>query len=110
MEYALKAAVSGGNTAVAVRGATSSAFITQKKVSLLSVIIISVIITIIITKVPDRLIDPTSMTCIYRITDSIGCLMLGLLPDVRAQVERYNTITIIIITNLLIMMILILID
>ena len=40
-------------------------------------------------KVPDRLIDPTSMTCIYRITDSIGCLMLGLLPDVRAQVDRY---------------------
>ena len=32
MEYALKAAVSGGNTAVAVRGATTSAFITQKKV------------------------------------------------------------------------------
>jgi len=43
VEYALKAAVSGGNTAVAVRGATSSAFITQKKVS--SIIIITTITT-----------------------------------------------------------------
>lgn len=54
---------------MAVRGETSACFITQKKV-------------------PDRLIDPTSVTNIYRITDTIGCLLLGLLPDVRAQVER----------------------
>jgi 20S proteasome alpha/beta subunit len=32
VEYAVKAATSGGNTAVAVRGANSSVFITQKKV------------------------------------------------------------------------------
>lgn len=69
MEYAIKAATGGGNTAVAVRGAETAVFITQKKV-------------------PDRLIDPTSVTSIYRITDSIGCLMLGLLPDIRAQIER----------------------
>jgi 20S proteasome alpha/beta subunit len=31
-EYCIKAAVSGGNTAVAVRGANSAVFITQKKV------------------------------------------------------------------------------
>ena len=31
-EYAMKAALSGGNTAVGVRGAKSAAFITQKKV------------------------------------------------------------------------------
>eukprot|EP01041_Mallomonas_annulata_P011267 gene11267-23571_t len=69
IEYAMKAAGSGGNTAVAVRGEKSAVFITQKKV-------------------PDRLIDPTCITSIYRITDSIGCLMLGLLPDIQAQVER----------------------
>ena len=90
-EYAVKAATSTGNTAVAVRGASSAAFITQKKVQ-------------------DRLIDPTSMTSVYRITDSIGVLCLGLLrtflshllsgllrrtspplastADIRAQVER----------------------
>jgi 20S proteasome subunit alpha 1 len=94
VEYALKAAVSGGNTAVAVRGATTSAFITQKKVYKLIFIVLYINYYIIINKVPDRLIDPTSMTCIYRITDSIGCLMLGLLPDVRAQVERYILIII----------------
>ena len=65
----MKASTGTGNTAVAVRGAQSACFITQKKVQ-------------------DRLVDPTSMTSIYRITDSIGCLMLGLLPDIRAQVER----------------------
>lgn len=26
----------------------------------------------------DRLIDPTSLTSIYQITDQIGCLLLGL--------------------------------
>ena len=31
-EYAMKAATGGGNTAIAVRGANSAAFITQKKV------------------------------------------------------------------------------
>ena len=69
MEYAMKAATSGGNTAIAVRGSQSAVFITQRKVQ-------------------DRLVDPSSLTSIYRITDSIGCLMLGLLPDIRAQVER----------------------
>mmetsp|Transcript_24582 Transcript_24582/g.24821 ORF Transcript_24582/g.24821 Transcript_24582/m.24821 type:complete len:247 (+) Transcript_24582:117-857(+) len=69
IEYAIKAATSGGNTAVAVRGEKTSVFITQKKV-------------------PDRLIDPSCITSIYKITDSIGCLMLGLTPDVQAQVDR----------------------
>lgn len=69
IEYAMKAATGGGNTAVAVRGENSAVLITQKKV-------------------PDRLIDPSSISSIYRITDSIGCLMLGILPDIRSQVER----------------------
>jgi 20S proteasome subunit alpha 1 len=56
----MKASTGGGNTAVAVRGASTSCFITQKKVQ-------------------DRLVDPTSMTSIYKITDTIGCLMIGLL-------------------------------
>jgi len=52
-----------------VKGEKSAAFITQKKIV-------------------DKLIDPTSVTSMYRITDTIGALMLGLAPDVRAQVER----------------------
>jgi len=65
----MKAATSGGSTAIAVRGQNSVAFITQRKAQ-------------------DRLVDPTSISSIYRITDTVGCLMIGLLPDIRAQVER----------------------
>ena len=69
MEYALKAATSGNNTAIAVRGLNTACFITQKKT-------------------PDRLVDASYLTSIYRITDTIGCLMLGLQPDIRAQISR----------------------
>eukprot|EP01038_Epipyxis_sp_PR26KG_P014258 gene14258-19132_t len=69
IEYAMKAATGTGNTAVAVRGENSVVFITQKKV-------------------PDRLVDASCVTSIYRVTNSIGCLMLGYQPDIRAQVER----------------------
>lgn len=65
----MKASTSSGNTAIAVRSEKSAAFIVQKKV-------------------PDKLLDATSLTSIYRITDSVGCLMMGLTADVRAQVER----------------------
>lgn len=68
IEYAMKAATSS-SCAIAVRGEKSAAFITQKKV-------------------PDHLLDATSLTSIYRITDSVGCLLVGLTADVRAQVER----------------------
>lgn len=69
MEYCFKAATSGGNTAIAVRGSDSAVVVTQRKV-------------------PDRLIDPTSLSSIYRITDAIGCLMIGSLPDIKSQVQR----------------------
>lgn len=69
VEYAMKAALGGGNTAVAVRGEHSATFITQRKI-------------------PDRLIDPSSLSNIHRITDTIGCLMIGLLPDIKVQVDR----------------------
>jgi len=65
----MKAATGGGSTAIAVRGENSAAFIIQKKI-------------------PDRLIDPSCLTSVYRINDSIGCLMIGVTPDIKAQVER----------------------
>jgi 20S proteasome subunit alpha 1 len=73
----MKASTSSGNTAVAVRGASSAAFITQRKVPVRSQC--AIVLCKIYLCGQDRLIDPTSMTSIYRITDSIGCLMLGLL-------------------------------
>uniref|UniRef100_A0A7S2SJC2 Proteasome subunit alpha type n=1 Tax=Rhizochromulina marina TaxID=1034831 RepID=A0A7S2SJC2_9STRA len=69
VEYAIKAAENTGLTAVAVRGANSCAMVIQKKV-------------------PDRLIDPSSVTYVYQITEKIGCLMTGLTADCRVQVTR----------------------
>ncbi len=39
-------------------------------------------------KVPDKLLDASSMTSLYKITDKIGCVMTGLVPDARSQVAR----------------------
>ena len=69
VEYAMSASDSTGLTAVAVRGKSSCALVIQKKV-------------------PDRLIDPSSVTYVYKITHNIGCLMAGLTADCRAQVTR----------------------
>lgn len=69
IEYAFKAAGSSGLTSVAVRGQNSCVVATQKKV-------------------PDRLIDPASVTNIFQITDKIGCIMTGIIADARAQVQR----------------------
>merc|ERR1711978_839612 len=41
-----------------------------------------------VKKVPDKLLDATSMSSLYKITDKIGCVMTGLVPDARSQVAR----------------------
>lgn len=69
MEYAFNAVKTTKLTALAVRGADSVVMVTQKKV-------------------PDKLVDPTSMTSMYKITPNIGCMVVGLSPDARAQVQR----------------------
>eukprot|EP00563_Minutocellus_polymorphus_P006788 CAMPEP_0181039606 /NCGR_PEP_ID=MMETSP1070-20121207/10575_1 /TAXON_ID=265543 /ORGANISM="Minutocellus polymorphus, Strain NH13" /LENGTH=248 /DNA_ID=CAMNT_0023117501 /DNA_START=162 /DNA_END=908 /DNA_ORIENTATION=- len=70
MEYAFKAAnTTSGLTGVAVRGATSCVVVTQKKV-------------------PDRLMDPTSISSVFAITPTIGALTTGLPADARAVIQR----------------------
>jgi len=70
MEYALKAAsTASGLTGVAVRGKDSCVVVTQKKV-------------------PDRLMDPKSVSHIFTITPSIGCLATGMVADCKAQIQR----------------------
>ncbi|KAF0698644.1 Aste57867_10738 [Aphanomyces stellatus] len=88
IEYAFKAVKESGLTSVAVRGAKSCVVVTQKKV-------------------PDKLIDPDSVTNIFKITPAIGALMTGLyggfllfanildavltangIADAKAQVQR----------------------
>ena len=70
MEYAFKAASSAsGLTGVAVRGKNSCAVVTQKKI-------------------PDRLMDPKSVSHIFSITPKIGCLATGMIADCKAQIQR----------------------
>ncbi len=70
MEYAFKAASSAsGLTGVSLRGKNSCVVVTQKKV-------------------PDRLMDPKSISHIFAITPKIGCLATGMIADCKAQVQR----------------------
>lgn len=59
-EYALKAINQGGLTSVALRGATAAVVAAQRKV-------------------PDRLLDPASVTHLFPLTDHIGCVMTGMI-------------------------------
>lgn len=68
MEYCFKAANSG-LTVVAVRGKESACVVTQKKV-------------------PDRLMDPSSVTHLFKVTDKIGCCVTGAMADCKSLVQR----------------------
>jgi 20S proteasome subunit alpha 1 len=70
MEYAFKAASSAsGLTGISLRGQNSCVVVTQKKV-------------------PDRLMDPQSVSHIFTITPQIGCLATGMIADCKAQIQR----------------------
>eukprot|EP00803_Ostreobium_quekettii_P010531 evm.model.scf_244.11 EVM.evm.TU.scf_244.11 scf_244:96477-97217(+) len=69
VEYAFKAVKSSGNTSIGVRGKDCVCVVTQKKV-------------------PDKLIDPASVTHIFKVTPRIGMLLTGMSADARDVVQE----------------------
>ncbi|KAF2070223.1 hypothetical protein CYY_008457 [Polysphondylium violaceum] len=69
VEYAFKAIKTGGLTSIGIRGKDCVVVATQKKI-------------------PDKLIDPKSITSLYKLTDYIGCVQTGIVPDSKAQATK----------------------
>jgi len=73
VEYAFKAIKSENATTVAVRGKDAAVVVTQKKIT-------------------DKLVDPSSVTHMFRITPHIGCCLTGMMPDGKALLNRAREI------------------
>ncbi|KAJ0424221.1 nucleophile aminohydrolase [Aspergillus carlsbadensis] len=69
VEYAFKAITAANITSIGVRGKNCAVVLSQKKVA-------------------DKLIDPSSVTHIFRLSPSVGCVMTGSIADARACVDR----------------------
>eukprot|EP01096_Ripella_sp_DP13-Kostka_P006054 TRINITY_DN2137_c0_g1_i1.p1 TRINITY_DN2137_c0_g1~~TRINITY_DN2137_c0_g1_i1.p1 ORF type:complete len:255 (-),score=95.47 TRINITY_DN2137_c0_g1_i1:118-858(-) len=69
VEYAFKAIRAGGTTSIGVRGDTGVCIVSDKKV-------------------PDKLIDPNTVTRMHTVSKKIGCVTAGLLADSRFQAKR----------------------
>ncbi|GBG76909.1 hypothetical protein CBR_g23123 [Chara braunii] len=68
-EYAFKAVKAAGITSIGVRGKDCVCVVTQKKV-------------------PDKLLDQSSVTHLYQITKYIGLLVTGMTADARSVVQK----------------------
>lgn len=69
VEYAFKAVKAAGFTSIGVRGKDSVCVVTQKKI-------------------PDKLVDPSSVTRLFKITKFIGILVTGMMADAKSLISK----------------------
>lgn len=69
IEYAFKAIKSAATTSIGVRGRDCAVVVSQKKV-------------------PDRLMVPSTITNLHKISKHVGCVLTGPVPDSRAYLAR----------------------
>jgi len=69
VEYAFKAITAANIMSVGIRGKDCAVVLSQKKV-------------------PDKLMDPSSVSHIFRISPSVGCVITGSIADARAFSQR----------------------
>jgi len=73
VEYAFKAINQGASTSIGVRGTDSAVVVTQKKV-------------------PDKLVDPSTLSRMYKLSPGVGCVMTGMIADCHFQVANARNI------------------
>jgi len=69
VEYAFKAITAANIMSVGIRGKNCAVILSQKKV-------------------PDKLIDPASVSHIFKLSKSVGCVITGSIADARAAATR----------------------
>jgi hypothetical protein len=82
-EYAFKAVKSEGITSIGLRGDNCVVVVTQKKIPVHLYHVLSLCFCFIVhiltsyLTVQDKLVDPTSITHMFRVSDHIGCVVTG---------------------------------
>ena len=98
MEYAFKAINSTNLMAVAVKGVDTACIVVQKRVPVSVILTLSLIFSGFRFELStyyhskshffqDKLILADSVTSIYKLSPSIGCAMIGMVPDSKFQVN-----------------------